>query len=383
MENARILTTLTDDELLRRLGELLRQSRRVEAELVAHIGEVDARRLYAREAAPSMFAYCTDVLHLSEAEAYLRITVARAAREHPQLLEMLAGGRLHLSGAAKLAPHLTLANRDAVLPRAAHRSKRGIEELVAELAPKPDAATIVRRLPQPCAPATQLRPDGVQPALDADALPSVSTAPAAPSGPAASAAASSVTPPATAVIQRLAPARYKIQFTASAALCRKIERLRALMRSSIPDGDIAAVIEEAVTEKLARLEARRFAKTEAPRRTLEDASTASRSRYIPAAVRRAVYHRDGGRCVYVGETGGRCTERARLEFHHRHPFGFGGGHDPGNIRLMCRTHNAYLAEADYGKQRMTRRPRQGDRVSERREMYGSLSSRQGSPADAP
>ena len=60
---------MTDDDLLRRLADLLRQSRRVESELVAHIAEVDRRRLYAREAASSMFAYSTEVLHLSEAEA--------------------------------------------------------------------------------------------------------------------------------------------------------------------------------------------------------------------------------------------------------------------------------------------------------------------------
>jgi hypothetical protein len=100
--------SLTDTELLGRLSDLVRQSRRVEAELIAHMGEVDARRLYLRQAAASMFVYATRVLHLSEAEAYLRITVARAAREHPALLARLASGELHLSGAALLAPHLTL-----------------------------------------------------------------------------------------------------------------------------------------------------------------------------------------------------------------------------------------------------------------------------------
>jgi hypothetical protein len=65
MEDTRPLDTVPDDELLRRLSELLRRSRRVEADLVAHVGEADARRLYAREASPSMFAYCTEVLHLS------------------------------------------------------------------------------------------------------------------------------------------------------------------------------------------------------------------------------------------------------------------------------------------------------------------------------
>jgi hypothetical protein len=82
MEATHSLKSLSDDELLRRLSEVLGQSRRIEAELVAHVGEVDERRLYAREASPSMFAYCTKVLHLSEAEAYLRIAVARASRQH-------------------------------------------------------------------------------------------------------------------------------------------------------------------------------------------------------------------------------------------------------------------------------------------------------------
>ena len=141
-------STISDDELLRRLSELLQKSRRVESELVAHIGEVDARRLYAREAAPSMFAYCTDVLKLSEHEAYLRIAVARASRKHPMLLEMLAEGRLHLSGIAKLAPCLTEANRETLLARTSGKSKRQIEELVAELAPKPDVPATMRKLPE-------------------------------------------------------------------------------------------------------------------------------------------------------------------------------------------------------------------------------------------
>ena len=86
-ENVR---SLTDAVLLGRTSDLVRQTRRSEASLIAHMGEVDARRLYLREGAASMFMYATRVLHLSEAEAYLRITVARAAREHPALLERLA-----------------------------------------------------------------------------------------------------------------------------------------------------------------------------------------------------------------------------------------------------------------------------------------------------
>ncbi|MCG6919938.1 MAG: hypothetical protein LJF15_02465, partial [Acidobacteria bacterium] len=146
------LKDISDDELLRRLTHLLKQSRRCEADLVAHIAEVDARRLYARQSTSSMFVYCTERLHLSEAEAWLRITAARASREHPMLLTMLRDGRIHLSGIRRLAPHLTPENRDRLLTRATHRSRREIEELVAELAPRPDAATRIRKLPERRAP---------------------------------------------------------------------------------------------------------------------------------------------------------------------------------------------------------------------------------------
>jgi hypothetical protein len=139
-----------------------------------------------------------------------------------------------------------------------------------------------------------------------------------------------------------------VQFTASSQLNDKLERLRALMRSQVPDGDLATIIEQAVTEKLERLEARRFAQTRKPRKTLTDTDTSPRSRYVPAAVRRVVSDRDGTQCHYRDERGRRCTERDDLEFHHVHPFGLGGDHSPSGIRLMCRAHNRLIAEHDYG-----------------------------------
>jgi hypothetical protein len=153
----------------------------------------------------------------------------------------------------------------------------------------------------------------------------------------------------------LSPARYKVQFTASAELHDKLERLQALVRSQGKNGDLAAIIELAVSDTLERLEARRFAKTAAPRKSLSQTDTAPASRHIPAAIRRAVHERDQERCHFLDERGRRCTERHRLEFHHRHPFGMGGDHSPANISLMCATHNRYLAEHDYGEATIRRR----------------------------
>jgi hypothetical protein len=358
MESEATLSSLPDDELLRRLGELVSHSRRLEADLVSHIGEVDERRLYARQAAPSMFAYCTQLLHLSEAEAYLRITVARAAREHPMLLAMLRDGRLYLSGIVKLVPLLTRDNCDALLARATHRSKREILELVAELAPRADVRAVMRKLPERRPSRVLATPQG--PSLDRAEVLELGL-----DGVGDSAAPAPVPAPARpAVVEPLSPARYKVQFTASAELHDKLERLSALMRSEVPDGDLATIIERAVSEKLDRLEARRYAKTSAPCKGLSETRSVPNSRHIPAAVKRAVRERDGMRCRYVAEQGRRCSERDRLEFHHLHPFGLGGDHSPQNIRLMCRAHNTYLAEQDYGREAMARHRGSADRVSE-------------------
>ena len=49
--NAHPLQSLSDDQLLAQLAAILRDSRCVEADLVAHIAAVDERRLYLREEA--------------------------------------------------------------------------------------------------------------------------------------------------------------------------------------------------------------------------------------------------------------------------------------------------------------------------------------------
>jgi len=151
------------------------------------------------------------------------------------------------------------------------------------------------------------------------------------------------------------------------------------MHSQVPDGDLAAIIEQAVTEKLGRLESRRFARTSTPRKSLSGTDTSPSSRHIPAAVRRAVQERDANRCCYVDEHGRRCPERHRLEYHHRHPYGFGGDHSLRNICLMCHTHNGYLAAHDYGRAAMARNQRSGNRAERSPDMRaatrGVLSTR--------
>jgi len=120
------------------------------------------------------------------------------------------------------------------------------------------------------------------------------------------------------------------------------------------------VVERALDELIAKLEARKLGRCASPRSTPEAGRAAgSSSRYIPAAVRRAVCERDGDQCAYVSPAGRRCTERGMLEFHHVQPFARGGGHTVDAIELRCRAHNDYAAVQDFGAEHMRRARRTG------------------------
>lgn len=142
-----LLSELNDRALIEVTKRLAGEERSATAALLRALIEVDTRRLYLAEGCASMFVWCTQVLRLCEGGAYNRIEVARAARTYPIILEMVEEGAITLTAARLLAPHLTPANHVDVLAAARHRSKREIEAMLAALQPKPDAPTIVRRVP--------------------------------------------------------------------------------------------------------------------------------------------------------------------------------------------------------------------------------------------
>src|SRR5687767_72009 len=109
---------LSDRDLLDATVRVAGDERRTTAELLALLGELDARKLYLGEGFSSLFTYSTQQLRLSEPAAYSRITAARAARRYPTLLARLTDGDVTLTTISLLAAHLTDDNHEAVLDAA-------------------------------------------------------------------------------------------------------------------------------------------------------------------------------------------------------------------------------------------------------------------------
>jgi hypothetical protein len=332
MTTARLLESLSDDELIAETKRLVAAERVATAGLLQSLMEIDTRRLYLRHGCSSLFTYCTQVLHLADGAAYNRIEAARAARRFPAVLDSLESGLITLTTIRLLAPHLTDDNHRVLIAAAQHKSKRDVELLIATINPKPVAPTILRRAARP--PMPQKAPANVTvsrpPTPAAVPQPKVEIEPAAARR--------------TDTLSVLSVDSYKLQVTISQTTHDKLRRAQDLLRHANPTGDLATLLDRAVTLLLADLERRRCAATPAPR---APATGTGSSRYIPASVRREVWQRDQGRCAFIG-TGGRCRETAFLEFHHVEPFATGGPATIENIQVRCKAHNLYEASLFFG-----------------------------------
>lgn len=140
------LRRLESDVLLRQFASVQARSRVNTAEVVVHIIEVHRRRLWRSAGCSSMYKYCVQVMHMSEAESFRRIHAARVGQQFPVVLEAIADGRLHLTAVVLLAPHVDRDNVGELVAAASRRSRKQIEQLLAERFPKPDVPTVMRAL---------------------------------------------------------------------------------------------------------------------------------------------------------------------------------------------------------------------------------------------
>jgi hypothetical protein len=353
----RDISHLSDIDVMAALQRVASTDRAAAVELIRYLGEFGARRLYLGASCASLFAYCTRVLHLSEHEAYHRIKAARAGRRFPRILDLLADGSLNLTTVKLVAPHLTAENHSQLLAAATHKTRREVEVLLARRFPEADRPSSVRRLPAPRGGDTPsgTEPPQARPAREAptpaEALTSESAHPSELVRP--------VAVPATArpaILRPVAEDRYRISFTASAATYEQLQIAKDLLSHAVPSGDTAEIIHRALTLLVNDLSRKKFAATSRPR---PSRSSDADSRRIPAAVKRAVWARDGGACAFFAVDGRRCEERKHLEFHHVRPFAEGGKATIANIQLRCRPHNAHEAETFYAASRAGRATRPG------------------------
>ncbi|WPU67100.1 HNH endonuclease [Peredibacter starrii] len=95
------LKHLTDKVLLTDTKKLAATYRKVTAELLHHIREIERRKLFSELGYPSLFSYVVQELGFSDSSAIRRIKAARMLEEIPEIEEKIESGELNISNIAK------------------------------------------------------------------------------------------------------------------------------------------------------------------------------------------------------------------------------------------------------------------------------------------
>lgn len=315
---------LQKDLLLEGLKRHLSGERYSQAMFLAHLAEVDERKIYAELGYTSLFVYCTEELKLSEGSTCRRIQAARTSRSYPILFEYLEDGKIHLEAISLISPLLTQENHQNLIKKACHKTKREVEYLIASLTPKPDLPEVIRKLPskQEEAPASTF------------------------AGECCEIEDIQVQPPRPEILKPLSQERYKIQLTGSERFKNKLERAKEILRHQFPEGRLEDILEEALDLLLEKKDPQLKFKQENEKKP----SRNFRTRHIPQEIKQEVWQRDDGQCSFISEDGKRCGTKAWLEYDHIKPWALGGASNhTNNIRLLCRAHNQYEAEQIFGE----------------------------------
>jgi len=320
------LKSISDSELLATTKRLATEERRIGIEVLHHLREIDARKLYASLGFSSLFVYCTTELGYSEGGAYRRISAMRLLRDVPEYESKLQDGVVSVATLSQVQSFLVQEKRQLgktyspeqkleLLAKVEGKSSQETERTLAAISPQSAREEKARAINEE---------------------------------------------------------ETEIRFTADRELMRKLERLKKLLGHKPESQSYAGLIDELTDiaiKKLDPLEKLSKKKTEKESENLEQsdktnpfgqslppvevASERQSTRYVPVDVERAVWRRDGGRCTFIhSKTGRRCDSQYALELEHIQPFSMGGLSTLENLKLLCPAHNQYAAIQAYGLSKM-------------------------------
>jgi len=283
---------MTDNELHNKLLSLVREERRLLADILIHLKEVERRKLYCDHKRTSLFDYAVKELGYSEDQAQRRIEAMRLLKDLPEITPAISDGRLTLTNIAqanRLFRH-TQPTRDekvAFIKSIENKTKREVEREIAAIAPE---------LPKP-----------------------------------------ERTRAATANTSRLA-------LELPNETLELITQLKGALAHKYPNMTTAELITLLAREKLAALRPAPAQVQPTPKQTPAPTDAAQptsarntqaspkRSRYIPKKLRRKIQHEAQHKCA-------NCGSHHALEIDHIHPYAQGGTHAPTNLRALCRNCN--------------------------------------------
>lgn len=301
------LNSISDQELFEKVRSLSQEERRITSEILHLLREVSRRRLYARRGHESLFTFLVKEIGYDEASAYRRVSAIRVIDAVPEVEKTLEEGKLTVATVAqaqsffqqekKRSKPCSVEKKREILKKLEGKSKREAERILAGEAPE---------MPKP----DQTR-----------AISGNST---------------------------------EIRFTADAELLEMLKQIQALTAHNKLEPGFNGLLKFIATQALGKLDPAR----QTQRKTLSPEKVAmehvAKSRFIPVSLKREIWKKNNGSCVYVSPiTGIKCGSKYGLQLDHISPWAMGGETHVRNLRLLCGSHNRLVAVEAYGARKMS------------------------------
>src|SRR3954463_5084668 len=97
------LKPMTDKMFLENFSSLVLNERKITADIIEYVREMDRRKLYLEMGFTSLFQFMTEHMRYTPGSAQRRIDSARMLRDIPELKEKLKSGELNLMQVSTLA----------------------------------------------------------------------------------------------------------------------------------------------------------------------------------------------------------------------------------------------------------------------------------------
>jgi hypothetical protein len=315
------LKNISNTELIQGLEKLARTERKITHLILLHIIEIEDRKLYAELGYDGMYSYLTRGLGYSEGSAYRRLQSARLLKQMPSIAKKIEDGSLNLTQLAQVRKCMTSIKDPTSIPA---KEAGGIEN------PKISERTSESPLGRALEVLNQIENKN---SYETQKI-----------------LASKMNLPVQ-VHEKIKPqsdTSVRIEITFSEEQFQELKKAKDLLSHVCPGGSWAEVI----TTLAERFNQKKLNDRSNASGKSHDRSPRSRPKKTPPLrrksisvhIKRQLFDKAQHCCQYINpKTGQRCQSQFQLEIDHIYPFALGGQNDIGNLRILCKTHNALAA----------------------------------------
>ncbi|MBY0314691.1 MAG: HNH endonuclease [Bdellovibrionales bacterium] len=294
------LKILAKEELMSQFKLHVANERKITAEVIKYIAEIDRRRLYLENSCTSLFDFLVKQMGYSPGAAMRRIDAARLIHELPEVLEKIETGALTLSQATqvqKASRELKKVKKSDLTTQDKRQLFKDIENTNQRESDRIIAATLDLPIPK----------------VEKE------------------------------ILHKNNSVTLTITFTPEQMeLLEKTQNMIAHTRASTTWADTIFYLAKKELDRRTRVRTpapRQSAKTENPSTAVAAVKSAlPRNRYIPQKIRKTLLH-PNALCSHTDEDGRPCNSQRFLQIDHINNWSRGGSNTPDNLQVLCGVHN--------------------------------------------